>query len=60
MNKYGIKIPCNVKEAYKSDSDNQNTLWPDAIKAEIESLLRNQKSLIIEMIHPADLVDTKT
>ena len=37
--KYGIKIPRNVKEAYAFDAEAGNTLWADAIKAEVKSLL---------------------
>jgi len=36
---FGIQVPRNVKEAYKLDKENGNTLWEDAMKEEIESLL---------------------
>ena len=38
--KYGIKIPLNVKDAYEFDKSNGNSLWTDAIDAEINSLLK--------------------
>jgi hypothetical protein len=36
---FGIQVPKNVKEAYKLDAQNGNTLWEDAMKEEIQSLL---------------------
>jgi hypothetical protein len=38
--KYGVIIPCGVKHAMELDTENSNTLWADAIKKEIDSLLR--------------------
>ena len=37
--KYGIKIPRNVEEAIQFDRDNKNTLWQDAIKLEMGTLI---------------------
>ena len=36
--KYGIWVPCNVKEALLEDKINGNTLWNDAIFREIAAL----------------------
>jgi hypothetical protein len=35
--KFGIQVPCNVKEAYKLDAKNGNTKWQDAMKEEIDA-----------------------
>ena len=37
--KYGIVVPQSVKHARELDAQNGNTLWSDAIKKEIDSLL---------------------
>jgi hypothetical protein len=37
--KYGVIIPCSAKHAMELDTENGNTLWADAIKKEIDSLL---------------------
>ena len=37
--KYGVEIPRNVAHAYELDALHGNTLWQDAIKKEISSLL---------------------
>jgi hypothetical protein len=37
--KYGIVVPWSVKHARELDAQNGNTLWSDAIKKEIDSLL---------------------
>jgi len=37
--KYGVEIPQNVAHAYELDALHGNTLWQDAIKKEISSLL---------------------
>lgn len=37
--KYGVIIPRSVKHAYKLDREDGTTLWADAIRKEIESLL---------------------
>ena len=37
--KFGIQVPRSVKEAYKLDEVNGNTLWGDAIKKEIDQLM---------------------
>ena len=36
--KYGIKIPKSVKEAIQFDSENGNTLWWDALMAEMKNV----------------------
>ena len=36
---FGIQVPRNVKEAYELDKKNGNTLWSDAMKEEVASLL---------------------
>jgi hypothetical protein len=33
--KYGVQVPCTVKEAISFDSENNNTLWQDAMKKEM-------------------------
>ena len=35
--KFGIAVPNLVKEAYKLDRKNDNTLWADAISKEMEN-----------------------
>ena len=30
--KFGVEVPTSVKEAYKLDKENNNTLWREAIK----------------------------
>jgi len=37
--KYGVEIPQNVAHVYELDALHGNTLWQDAIKKEISSLL---------------------
>lgn len=37
--KYGIEVPRTVKEAHRLDEQNQNTLWADAIKKEVQALV---------------------
>jgi hypothetical protein len=37
--KFGIQVPRNVKEAIRLDKENGNTLWQDAMQAEIKQLL---------------------
>ena len=37
--KYGIEVPRDTKRAYEIDRENGNTLWEDAIKKEVASLL---------------------
>jgi len=37
--KYGVEIPQYVAHAYELDALHGNTLWQDAIKKEISSLL---------------------
>ena len=39
-NKFGIRIPRNVKEALMFDKENKNTKWADAICKEIHTLLK--------------------
>ena len=36
--KYGIRLPKTVKEAIKTDEDNGNTLWQDAIAKEMKNV----------------------
>ena len=36
--KFGIEVPSSVKQAYKIDKKNWNTLWADAIKKERENV----------------------
>ena len=36
--KYGVEIPCNIKEAYALDVKNDNILWRDAINKEMKNL----------------------
>ena len=36
--KFGVQIPRNAREAYRLDKENGNTLWADAIAAEIGQL----------------------
>jgi hypothetical protein len=38
--KYGVIIPRSVKHAKELDTENGNTLWADAIRKEIDSLLQ--------------------
>lgn len=38
--KYGIKVPQNVRQALLYDTTNNNTLWSDAIAKEMTSLLK--------------------
>jgi hypothetical protein len=38
--KFGIQVPRNIREAIRLDKENGNTLWQDAIREEIEQLLR--------------------
>ena len=35
---YGIRVPRNVKKAYKIDEMNGNTLWRDAIAKEMQNV----------------------
>jgi hypothetical protein len=37
--KFGVQVPRNVKEAVSIDKTNGNTLWQDAMQAEIQQLL---------------------
>ena len=37
-NKYGIKIPKNLVEAYAIDRENNNTIWRDAIRKEMKNV----------------------
>ncbi len=37
--KYGVQVPQSVKHAYELDRINGNTLWADAIKKEVDTLL---------------------
>ena len=37
--KYGVQVPQTVKQAYELDKINGNTLWADAIKKEVDTLL---------------------
>ena len=37
--KYGIRIPMTIKDAYKLDSENNNTLWRDAIRKQMKNVL---------------------
>ena len=36
--KFGVRVPRNVKEAYKLDQENGNTLWHDAMTLELQQL----------------------
>ena len=36
--KFCIEVPSSVKQAYKIDKKNGNTLWADAIKKEMENV----------------------
>ena len=38
MHKYGIKIPESVNKAYKTDTENINIYWRDAINQEMEKV----------------------
>jgi hypothetical protein len=38
--KYGIRVPRNVKQALLMDQENGNTHWHDAIKKEMDALLK--------------------
>jgi hypothetical protein len=38
--KFGVEVPRDTKHAYELDAANGNTMWADAIKLEIDSLLR--------------------
>ena len=38
--KYGVKVPRNVLHAYELDDDEGGSSWADAIKTEVDSLLR--------------------
>ena len=35
--KYGIKIPTNIQDAYRLDTENNNSLWRDAIRKEMKN-----------------------
>ena len=37
--KFGVRLPRNVKEAYRLDEENGNTYWADAIKKEIGQIM---------------------
>ena len=37
LEKYGVMLPRNAEEAIKLDNENNNTLWQDAIKKELEN-----------------------
>ena len=37
--KYGAQVPRTVKEAVRIDEQNQNTLWSEAIKKEVQALV---------------------
>ena len=37
--KYGIEVPRTVEEAYMLDRKNNNTLWRDAVKKEMENVM---------------------
>jgi hypothetical protein len=36
--KFGVEVPCTVKEALKLDKKNGNTFWADAIKKQLNSV----------------------
>lgn len=36
--KYGVHVPCTVKEALRFDEENGNTHWADAISKEMDTL----------------------
>ena len=36
--KYGIRVPKDTEEAYRLDKENNNTLWSEAIKKELNAL----------------------
>jgi hypothetical protein len=38
--KYGIRVPATAKEAYELDQVNGNSLWADAIKKELEAIMK--------------------
>ena len=35
---FGIRVPCNYKEALEIDRLNGNTLWQDACKTEVDQI----------------------
>ena len=37
--KFGVRAPKNYKEAMKSDKDNGDTYWQDAVKLELSQIL---------------------
>eukprot|EP00957_Ditylum_brightwellii_P032288 2446180-Ditylum_brightwellii.AAC.1 len=37
--KYGIKVPCNIKEAIQFNEENGNTFWQDTMKFEVDALM---------------------
>ena len=38
-NKYGLRLPKSVKEAYEIDDENQDSMWADAIKDEMLKII---------------------
>ena len=36
--KYGVQVPITIKEVYELDRINNNTLWRDAIRREMENV----------------------
>lgn len=38
--KYGVKIPNTIREAYQLDAENNNNLWAESIKKEMDNLGR--------------------
>ena len=40
--KYGVRIPCCVKEALQHNNANSNDLWKEAIIKEISALMGHQ------------------
>ena len=36
--KYGVKVPSSLRDAYKLDAENNNTVWRDAIKKEMDNV----------------------
>ena len=36
--KYGVKVPGSLREAYRLDDENNNTVWRDAVKKEMDNV----------------------
>ena len=34
--KYGVKVPKTLRDAYRLDEENKNTVWRDAVKKEMD------------------------